>query len=73
MGTTLIVDDPEELAPVLSGTHVPTSEGSKAELAQQREEIGRSVGMTSTENQTQVAFMVAQWFTRYAMAAVSNS
>ena len=32
MGATLIVDDPE-LAPVLSGTHLLTSEGWKAELA----------------------------------------
>ena len=38
MGTTLIVDDPE-LARVLSGTHLPTSEGGKAELAQQEKEI----------------------------------
>ena len=65
MGATLIVYEPE-FAPVLSGTHLPTSEGWKAELAWQREEIGRSVGMTSTGNQTRVARMVAQWFTRYA-------
>ena len=32
MGATLLVDDPE-LAPVLSGTHLPTSEGCKVELA----------------------------------------
>ena len=32
MGATLIVDDPE-LAPVLNGTHLPTPEGWKAELA----------------------------------------
>ena len=32
MGATLIVDDPE-LALVLSGTHLLTSEGWKAELA----------------------------------------
>ena len=37
MGATLIVDNPE-LAPVSSGTHLPTSEGWKAELASQREE-----------------------------------
>ena len=37
MGVTLIVDD-QELAPVLSGTHLPTSERWKAELAWQREE-----------------------------------
>ena len=38
MGATLIVDDPE-LAPVLTGTHLPTSEGWKAELAQQHKKI----------------------------------
>ena len=32
MGATLIVDD-LELALVLSGTHLPTSEGGRAELA----------------------------------------
>ena len=32
MVATFIVDDPE-LAPVLSGTHLPTLEGWKAELA----------------------------------------
>ena len=43
MGAILIFDDPE-LAPVLSGTHLPTSEGWKAELAWQREEeVGKSV------------------------------
>ena len=51
-----MVDD-SELAPVLSGTHLPTSEGWKAELAQQREEVGRSVGMSSTGNRTWVAHM----------------
>ena len=35
----VIADDPE-LAPVLSGTHLPTSEGWKAELAQRSEEVG---------------------------------
>ena len=35
----VIADDPE-LAPVLSGTHLPTSEGWKAELAQWSEEVG---------------------------------
>ena len=64
MGVTLIVDEPE-LAPVLSGTHLPTLEGWKAELVWQREKVGRSVGMTSTGNQTRVARMVAQWFTHY--------
>ena len=71
MGATLIVDDPE-LAPVLSGTHLPTSEGWKAELALQREEVGRSVGMTSTGNRTRVARMVAQWFNHYATATKCN-
>ena len=66
MGATLIVYEPE-FAPVLSGTHLPTSEGWKAELAWQSEEIGGSVGMTSTGNQTRVTRMVAQWFTRYAI------
>ena len=35
MGAILIVDDPE-FAPVLSGTHLPTLEGWKTELAEQR-------------------------------------
>ena len=68
MGATLIVDDPE-LAPVLSSTHLPTTEGWKAELAFQCEEVGRSGGMTSTGNRTRVARMVAQWFIHYATAA----
>ena len=71
MEVTLIVDDPE-LASVLSGTHLPNSEGWKAELAWQRQEVGRSVGMEvgfSTGNQTQVTCMVAQWFTHYATDA----
>ena len=38
MGATLIVGD-LELALVLSGTHLPTSEGWKAELAWQREKV----------------------------------
>ena len=38
---TLIIDDPE-LAPVLSGTDLPTSEGWKAKLPYQRKENGRS-------------------------------
>ena len=43
MGAILIFDG-TELAPVLSGTHLPTSEGWKAELAWQREEeVGKSV------------------------------
>ena len=65
MGATLIVDD-QELAPVLSGTHLPTPEAWKTELALQREEVGRSVGMTSTGNRTRVARMIGQWLTRYA-------
>ena len=69
MGATLIVDDPE-LAPVLSGAHLPTSEGWKAELAYRREEVGRSVGMTSTGNQSQIPRMIAQLFTHYATAAI---
>ena len=56
------------LAPVLSGTHLPTSEGWKVELAWQREEVGRSVGMTSTGNRTRVTRMVAECFTNYATA-----
>ena len=31
------------VSPVLSGTHLPTAEWWKAELAKQREEVGRSV------------------------------
>ena len=68
MGATLIVDDPE-LAPVLSGTHLPTSEGWNAELAQEREEVGGLLDMTSTGNRIRVIRMVAQWFTNYATAA----
>ena len=47
MGAALIVDN-LELAPVSFGTRLPTSEGWKAELVEQREEIGRFAGMTST-------------------------
>ena len=54
MRTTLIVDDPE-LAPVLSGTHILTLECWKTEFAQQRVDIGRSVGMTYMGNRTRVA------------------
>ena len=64
MGATLIVDDPE-LAPILSSTHQTISEGWKTELAQQQEEVGRSGGITSTGNRTQVTRMVAQCFTRH--------
>ena len=60
-----------EFAPVLSGTPLPTSEGWKAELAQQREEVGRSVGMTSMGNQTRVARIVTQWFTHCATAELT--
>ena len=65
MGATLTVDDPE-LASVLSGTHLLTSEGWKAELTEQREEVGKSGGMTSTRNWAMVVCMVVQWFTHYA-------
>ena len=70
-GSNLIVDDPE-LAPVLSGTHLPTSEEWKAELAWQCGEVGRPVGMTSTGNRTRVSRMVAQWFTHYAILFLSH-
>ena len=69
MGAILIVDDPE-LALLLSGTHSPTSERWKTELAWQREDVGRSVGITSTGNRIWVAHMVAQWFTHYATVAI---
>ena len=68
MGTNLIVDNPE-LAAALFCLHLPTSKGRKTELAQQREEIGKSAGVISKENQTRVARMVAQWFTHYAASA----
>ena len=67
MGATLIADDPE-LATVLFGTHLPTSERWEAELAWQRKEVGRSVGMIFTGNRTRVARMLTQWFTHYATA-----
>ena len=75
MGATLIVDDPElaRYYSVLSDTHLPISEGSKVELAYQREEVGRSGGMTSTGNRTRVVHMVAQWFTYYATPALNSS
>ena len=68
METNLIVDDPE-LAAALSCTHLPTSKGRKTEYALQREEIGKSVGVISKENQTRVARMVAKWFTHCAASA----
>ena len=71
MGATLIVDDPE-LAPLFSGTHLPTSEGWKTELTSQRENIEGSVGMTSTENPTQVACIVVQWFSHYSTATCNG-
>ena len=71
MGSTLIVDDPE-LVPVFYGTHLPTSEWWNAELAYQREEVGISIGMTSTGHRTRVACKVAQWFTHYAKACLRN-
>ena len=64
MGATLVVDDPI-LAPVLSGTNFPTSERWEAELAQQREEIWWSNGLTFTGNWTRVAHMVAPRFIHY--------
>ena len=42
MQATLIVDD-LELASVLSGTHLPTPEGWKAELAYQRKEVKKLI------------------------------
>ena len=61
MEATLIVNDPE-LASVLSGTNLSTSEGWNVKLAYQREDIGRSAGLTSTGNWTRVTRMVAQRF-----------
>ena len=58
MGTTLIIDD-RELAPLLSCTHLPTLERWTDELASQREYMRRSVGTTSTKNQTWFISMVA--------------
>ena len=73
MGATFILND-KELASILPGTHLPTSEEWKVELAKQREDIRRSVGMTSTGNQTRVAHVVAQWFTRtYIKATLSKA
>ena len=72
MGATLIVDD-SELALVLSGIHLPISEGWKAELAYKLEEVGRSVVMTSTGNRTLVAYMEAKWFTHNVTAAESKN
>ena len=66
MGATLIVDD-LGLASVLSGTHLPTSEGWKAEWPSSARRWG-SGGMRSTGNRIRVAHMVAQWFTHYATA-----
>ena len=51
MRTILIVDD-QELARVLSGTHLSTTGRWETELALQREDIGISVGLTSTWNRT---------------------
>lgn len=39
------------------------------EFAQQREEIGRSAGMTFTRNRTRFAVIVVQWLTQYATTA----
>ena len=57
MGAALIVDGPE-LAPVLSGAHLPTSGGWRAGLGWRRDEVGRSVGMASTGNRARVARIV---------------
>ena len=35
--------------------------------------MGKSVALTSTGNQTRVAYMVAQWFTQYATAALNGA
>ena len=68
MGAAVIVND-LEFATVLSGSNLSTSEGWKVELALHHEDIGRSVGMTSTGNGTRLARMIAQSFTHYATAA----
>ena len=68
MGANLIVDGPE-LAPVLTGTHLPTSVGWKTEFVQQHEEIRRSTGMTSTGNRAGTSRIVAQRFPHYTTAA----
>ena len=69
MEVTLIVDDPE-LAQVLSGTHLPTSEGWVGLAARGGRQI--CCGMTSTENRARVARVVAQSFMHYATAADSD-
>ena len=53
MGGTFIAHDPE-FAAVLSGTHLPTLEGQKAELAQHHEEVEISAGMTSIKKKSSV-------------------
>ena len=64
-----LIDDDPELAPVLSGTYLPTMEKWKVELAELCKDIGTSVGITSMGNQTQVSLMETQWFTNYAIAS----
>ena len=65
--SNLFADDPK-LAPILSGTKLPTSEGWKAVQAKQRKDVGRSTDMSSTGNQTRAAHMLAERFTYYATA-----
>ena len=66
MGATFIVDD-LKLAPVLFDTDLGRMEGSVGLAAREGKKIW--CDMASTENRTQVARMVAQWFTQYATAA----
>ena len=59
MGATLVVVSPSIIR------YLPTSEGWENELVLQRQDIGKSVGMTSMGNQNQFARMEAQWHTYY--------
>ena len=59
MGATLVVVSPSIIR------YLPTSEGWENELVLQRQDIGKSVGMTSMGNQNQFARMEAQWLTYY--------
>ena len=56
------------IALVLFGSYLSTLQGWKAELAQQRDEIKRSAGMTCTQNLDRAAPVVAQLFTHYVIA-----
>ena len=67
MGETLTVDGPK-LVPVLSGIHLPISEGWKAVLPYQRKDVRRSADMSCTGNRSRVARIVAERFTHYATA-----